>query len=409
MNLEHPFNNWQYGRVDNEEAPIVEDGAITKDGIIDLLNEDDGKEEDKEEKPEKEEEDIEDKEGDGEEEVELDVEEEEKLPDEESLELVVPVKKADILKKYPGFDKEFPAVMALYYKAQQYTDILPTLADAREAVESKEILDTFKGDLSKGDTARIIHTIKKNAPDSYDAFVDNYLGTLAKVDKEAYFHVTHNVMAQALNFTLAKSKEEGNEELNEAAAIISKFLLETDKPQVRKLSSSDPESEEKKKLQKDREDFESQKHTDAQSTLMNRIDNQIKSTIDINIDKNKNMTDFVRKNAVREVQSQLNDALKNDKSFNRVIDAFWKRARTEKYPTAVLDKIKNAHLSQAKTLLQRIIPKVRSEALKGSARREAKPVYAGNRESITPRNSGEKQNNNGQPKKRMSTLDILNS
>src|SRR5262245_51212983 len=54
-------------------------------------------------------------------------------PTDEQLELVTPVRRREILKKYPNLFKDFPYLEKAYYREQQFTELLPTIEDARNA------------------------------------------------------------------------------------------------------------------------------------------------------------------------------------------------------------------------------------------------------------------------------------
>src|SRR6185436_17783046 len=64
-------------------------------------------------------------------------------PTDEQLELVTPVARREILKKYPTLFKDFPYLEKAYYREQQFTELLPTIDDAKQAVAKSETLDKF--------------------------------------------------------------------------------------------------------------------------------------------------------------------------------------------------------------------------------------------------------------------------
>jgi hypothetical protein len=421
VKLNYQFNDysWQWGRVSNEEAeaPIIGDNTTSKQDILDELNlEDEGKDTDKSDKDNlKLDEDEEEDEGDDKEKSDKEDEDEEEIEikepgEEEEERLVVPAKKAEILKKYPTLEKEFPSLFAYYYKAQQYTDILPTIADAKAAAKDRDTLQNFRADLEKGETVKVIEAIKNYSPENYTKFVDNYLQTLAAVDREAYFHVTNNVLANAIQFGLSKAKEDGDNDVKEAILIFNEFLFGQKEPRKVTRLSKEENTDESSKLKKEREDFENQKWTELQSDLKGKIDNQITATVDANIDKDNKMTPFVKRNAVREVKAQLDEALKNDKPFQSIISSLEKRAKADKNSRTALDKIKSAHLTQAKNYLQRIIPRVRNEALKGISvtRRQEEKVVHRNSTSSEPTNRGNK-NTDSKNGRGMRTVDFFNT
>src|SRR4030095_10511453 len=137
----------------------------------------------------------EDETGDEDEEVDelAEIEDELEEPSEEQLELVTPVRRREILKKYPNLFKEFPYLEKAYYREQQFTELLPTIDDAKAAVEKSQILDRFEGDLMSGNAETVLKAVQASNPKAFLKIVDDYLPTLAKVDEKAYFHVLGNV------------------------------------------------------------------------------------------------------------------------------------------------------------------------------------------------------------------------
>src|SRR5881396_2432670 len=154
------FNNIPYYKA---EIPSGTGGGgdVSKDDMIQFMNEDekeevikldDSKEKDKTEPKEKDDDKKIGEERTGvdekEEEDELkELEEELKEPDEEKLELVTPIPRREILAKYPQLFKDFPYLEKAYYREQQFTELLPTIEDAKIAVEKSSILDKFENDV----------------------------------------------------------------------------------------------------------------------------------------------------------------------------------------------------------------------------------------------------------------------
>jgi hypothetical protein len=87
------------------------------------------------------------------------------------------------------------------------------------------------------------------------------------------------------------------------------------------------------------------------------------------MDPNKNMTDYVRKNAVKDALSTLTELIQKDKSFVAINNKLWQRAFESNFSPDSVDKVRAAFLSKAKTLLPTVIKKARNEALKGSGKR----------------------------------------
>ena len=216
-----------------------------KDDVIKFLGEDDDKEEDtekidledkkapkketkdeseKEDKDNKEDEDDSEEDEDSDEEDEddelEDLLEEANEPDADKLELTTPVRKAEILKKYPSLFKDFPYLEKAYYREQAFTEVLSTVENAKEAVAKSSVLDALQGDLDNGNTEKLFTGMKTHTPESFYRTVDNLLPTLAKVDEKAYHHVIGTITKNTIIRMVEVAEESDSEALKAAAQIL---------------------------------------------------------------------------------------------------------------------------------------------------------------------------------------------
>ncbi len=418
------FNNdYRYGKVSNQEEADVT-GNSNADSILDLLNEDDvndSKEKDeptKVKKEDKEEIKLKDDEDDTDDENETEDEDEEGLElkeeDEEELEITVPVSKKTILKKYPNVFKDFPHLEASYYKAQQYTELLPTVEDAKLAVEKANNLDNFEKDILDGNLENLFNIVKTSAPNSFRKIADTLINTLNKVDENVALHVVGNVLKYTLGNAEQAGKDSKDDQLELAAQIINKHLFGKDKiEKPTNLNKENPKNEESDKLNRERTEFETERFNTALNSLQGRIDNTLKATIADNIDKADSMTAYVKKNAVKDAFETVEGSLRKDPSLKRILDSLWKAAREEKYSSSSLDKIRKTYLSKAKVLLPGAIRNARNEALKGIGK-ASKDSNSDEKSKKGPlpanRSSSSSSSNNGKLKeipKGMSNRDFL--
>jgi len=383
------------------------DDKLSVSDIEDLLNEDgpDDEKVDKERKEDTEDKtDKDDKSEEEEEELELD---EKEKPETDETEIKSAPRKKEIEAAFPGFFKKFPEVEREYYKAQQFTEKIGTIADAEELIEKAQVLEAFETNLSEGNTEAILKQVKDNSPESFGKIVDNYLESLAKVDRDSYYGVVEGIVKRGIIAALNHAKSTNDEELNNAALGYYKYMFPQDTeikmPEKRAVT-------EDTQLKKEREEFIRERFETAQNDLQGRVDNIIKSNIDNYIDPQNKMTPYVKKNAIRDAMNELESSIANDAQFKKTtLDPLWKKAHDEKFSRTSLDRIKSAYLSKARTLLKPIIVKARSEALKGlGTKREDKdrkgPITVG-RTSTSSSERGQVK----QPEKGMKTLDFLNS
>lgn len=434
-------------------------GNLSKDDMIDFMASDDDKDiiplEDTPPKPKKEdkgkEKDLskekEDKipeEDDEEQEEELEVEEDEEddelkeiedelePPTDEQLELVTPVRRREILKKYPTLFKDFPYLEKAYYREQQFTELLPTIDDAKEAVEKSEILDRFENDLMSGSTETVLKAVKETNQAGFYKIVDEYLPTLAKVDEQAYFHVIGNLtkntivsMVQEARRLGIGSDNEGKPQpgvaLQNAALLLNQFVFGTSdfKPPTQLSNQGRPEDNSKERQIQEREqNFIRGQFESTRGDLNTRVNNSLKNTIDANIDPKSSMTDYVRKNASRDAHDNLSILINQDNRFRALVDKLWEKAFEDGFSKVSTDRIRSAYVSKAKTLLPSVIKKARNEALRGMGKRikddegEETTTRRGPVPTGRPRSqqsgSGKIREAKDIPKG-MSTIDFLNS
>ncbi len=411
------------------DSPSVE---MSHEDIIEFLGQEDTDVLDLEEKPKPKSKDEEDKpkeegkpkegeeEGEGKpEEVDelLEIERELEPPTEEQLELVTPVRRREILAKYPNLFKEFPYLERAYYRDQQFTELLPTIDDAKMAVEAKEVLDKFETDVMNGNTETLLKAIKTDSPRGFARIVDQYLETLGKVDSQAYFHVIGNLTKHTIIAMVNEARRSNNEALQTAAQVLNQFVFGTSQfAPPTQLSKNEPENnEQEQKIRQREQEFVRRQFETSREDLNTRINNTLKNTIDANIDPKKSMTDYVRKNASREAIEMLEQVLSRDTRFTALKDKLWEAAFQDNFSKVSIDRIKTAYLSRAKTLLPTVIKKARIDALKGLGKRVNEEEQAPDRSPITPGRPRSQESNKGGKiasakdiPKEMSTLDFLN-
>src|SRR6188768_1226290 len=155
------------------------------------------------------------------------LEEELKEPTEEDLELTTPVRRKEILAKYPQLFKDFPYLEKAYYREQQFTEVFPTIQDARAAHEKSQILDRVEYEVLNGDITTVLEAAKSENSDAFYKIADNYLPTLKKVDSQAYYHVLGNVVKDTIITMVQEGRKLGDQgaPLTAAANILNQFVF----------------------------------------------------------------------------------------------------------------------------------------------------------------------------------------
>lgn len=359
------------------ETPI-ENGGLNKDDILDILETPDETEPIKldEEKPKEEKPGEEDKEDEEVDELK-EIEDELKEPTEDDLELMTPVRRKEILKEFPELFKKFPYLEKAYYREQKFTEIFPTIPDAESAKEKSEAFDNFESKvMTDGDIGIVLTAIKSENPEIFNKTVDKFLDSLKAADEPAYYHVLGNVIKSTIINMVEEAQnlgDEGGQPLKAAAAILNQFIFGTQtftRPsRLAKEVKKEDDGKEKEINTREQELLKRQADA-AQSSLQTKVDNRIRATIEGNIDPKGSMTDYVKKNAVRDAVDSLEELMGQDSRFATLMDKLWERAISDGFSEDSLGRISSTYITKAKTLLPTVIKRARAEALKGLGKKE---------------------------------------
>lgn len=420
------FNNFLFSPADGESGGT--EGKTEE--TFELLNTEEEPEVLELEKPKKEtkegdeaeekEDEIEEDEDDELKELEKELKEDEEK-EEEIDELVTPAKRREILAKYPKLFKDFPYLEKAYYREQQFTEVFPTIADAKISAQKAEVLDRTEQQVMGGDITHILAAAKQENEEAFHKIADNYLPALRAVDQQAYFHVLGNVIKDTIITMVREGRALGEQgaPLQAAANVLNQFVFGSQNftPPSNLSKQVRPEDQNREQAIQQQEQQRVYRHFESvREELQSKADNVLKSTIDGHIDPNKTMTDFVKTHATKEAFDNLEILISKDTRFHSLLDKLWQKAFESNFDKTSTDKIKAAYLSKAKTLLPSVIKKARNDALKGMGRnrqddevREERPTRKSpseSRESTPPSRSGPIRKPSDIPKG-MTTLDVL--
>jgi hypothetical protein len=414
----------------------IEDKSLSKEETFDFLNEEtpepevidlgekDGKkapqkasEDTSEETPETEE----TPESEGEEVDELaELEAELEGPTEDQLELVSPVRRKEILAKYPTLFKDFPYLEKAYFRDAAFTELFTTPAEAKEAVEAKDTLNNFEKDVMNGNITTILRSVKQTDGEAFNKIADNYMSALHEADQQAYYHVISNISKNTILAMIKESRTNKNEALESAAQILNQFLFGSSewKPPSN-LSKDKPQDDGREKEISQREqEFNRKQFESARGNLNTRVNTTISNTIKSHLDPRGTMTDFVKNAAMREVSENLTRLIGKDSRFTTLNDKLWEASFKEGFSPDSQERILRAYLSKAKTVLPALIKQARVNALRGMGKRVSTEEVENQPERKGPIAAGRPRTQNqpaGKIKsakdipKGMSTIDFLNS
>lgn len=303
----------------------------------------------------------------------------------DNLDIAAPPRKKEILKEFPEIFKKFPFLEKMLYRDKEYNELFGSFDDAKEIAEKAETFKEFENQLLSGRTEEILKGVKENDEKAFNIIVDDYLPTLMKVDKEAYFHVVGNLNKRLIAEMVKEANTTNNDELRQAALLVNQFVFGTSTyspPQNRVDRSVDPKEDEvtRERLEYTRERFES-----SRDDLQTRVGNTLRATITEYIDPKGNMSSYVKKNAVNDAIRILTASIADDPSVVKNLDKLWRAAFDNKFSKESLGRIQSFYLGKAKSGLKNAILKSRAEALKDTSSRKSEKSDDDGEVEETPR------------------------
>lgn len=290
--------------------------------------------------------------------------------DPNDIELQTPVKMKEVLKKYPDLKKDFPELIAANFREKEYAELLPTVEDAKLAVERSTTLAKFEEVLiEKGEVDKVLSVVKEQNPGSFDRIVNNYMQTLQQVDPQAHNFVVNSTISRYLNIAYARSAN--NPDLQTAIQMIYQATFPGAAPAT---NYGKPVSEEESAAIKAARETQAKAETSMLEFHKTQVDrlvgNTIKHTINNNIDPKGVMTPYIKRKAVEDCYNLVEKAIKGDKKFNSIITGIWGKAQKENFAKTELDRIISASKGRAKSVLKEAIVATRTEVLKGISQKK---------------------------------------
>ncbi len=300
--------------------------------------------------------------------LEDELEEELAEPDEKKLDLMEAPRRAQILKDFPELFKKYPYLEHAYYRDQKYTEIFPTPRDAQEAQDKATALDNFETAVMDGQLGKVFESVRNSDQNAFYKMVDNLMVDLGKIDEAAQVHVITNVGKHLVQRMLEESQNQGQEVLKHAAIIFNQFLTGSSAVQPStKLAKDEPKQDDT--VLQERHQFLQERHTVTREDIITKLDGKITATLNKKLDPNDSMSEFVRDAAINKAKREVQSLISKDTRFNTLMKQAWTRALRSNYSRGDVDYIRQQYENKAASLLPSIINKVRSQALKGLAKR----------------------------------------
>lgn len=327
--------------------------------------------------------------------------------DEDEEEIARPSWK-EITEKYPEIakNKDF---REMYHREKAYSEIYPTVADARDAAEKAGVFDSMDAEIVDGKIGVIFQNIR---PEVLTRVAENILPALYEASQSDFIRATRPLLIDIFHNLSEKANtldEKSRNNLKLSIENISKQLFGDFKLPDRVTGKKDPEIErEREELKRERANSAQAKRQEFLATNDKSIKRQLNDALMEGMDPQNKLTPFVKQQIIKQVLDETRDQLKNDPQFVSRMQHLLRLAERAGYTADYKPRIISAYLGRAKQIALGLRAKYKAAAI---GRRV--PVNKNRIESTRP-SERVAQNNNGMGKgkvdyRKMSDLDIINS
>lgn len=272
----------------------------------------------------------------------------------------------EIKTKYPKIFEDFPELRAVIAKEYQFSQVFPTVGDAKDALTKAEAYDTVDQSLVQGEAKPFVDHFSKN-PKSFEKFLGSLTKEVRENHNDLYARMSLPAVKQVLLASLSQGRNSGNENLQKASLIIAKNLWGEDYKKVlgQKEEEEKPkEDPEKIELRQQLENsqraeafrFDKGVYDEGMSTL-----NTVANNTFIRVLKNKELnpegkqlTKGQRAYIFKESMEQMGNALNKDQAHVRNMQSLRMKAQKAAFAGDWKARVTSAYLARAKNLLPAI-------------------------------------------------------
>lgn len=257
-------------------------------------------------------------------------------------------------------DKDF---RELYFRDKAYTDVFPTVAQAKEAATKADQLDLLDTTLVNGDIESIFKDLNE---DVILKISDRLLPTLSKTNPQAFIRATKPFLVDILHSVMNKAKSDGDENLQRSVRNISNAIFRNPELPPRVSNQEDPTIvQERQRLERERQGLfqrdEQRFLAAADSSTMRRLESIVSDSID---PKNEfGLSSFVRGAIADKVLKEVGQVLQKDEVLGNKLKAYHRNASRAGFPDEYKARMISASLERAKKVIPMLVAKHRNAAL----------------------------------------------
>jgi hypothetical protein len=310
-----------------------------------------------------------------------------------------------VKEKYPDFAKtnEFRELRNAYHRESQYTELFPTLEDAREAAENNHTFNKLNEALvQRGDASDLLRAVNEASPQAYKKLATGFLDTIARLDNNTYVEIVSPIvkrLARQIHDAGQKvlrrnDKDDSGHALVATARNIMQYAFEDADAVNKDEQPIDPRIAQKEQELNQRElAIRGERWNSAYGVCANSVERNLDSRILEGLDPDNKLNDFTRDTLLEKIKNDVKEQINRDGTHVRRMASLWKRAEQQGYSRESLSSIVSAYLERARPIIPTVRNKYRSIAIRDRAPREEREetnikVASRGRSGRAPQNDG---------------------
>lgn len=303
-----------------------------------------------------------------EEEEETETEDEEEPKEEEEPELAR-FSLAELKEAFKDKPEIYKSVKHAFFREQQFTEIYPTVEEARKAAEAQSAYEEITSAVVEGDAEKFLTELKAESGEGLEKFAKNFIPALQEADKDLFLDITEPIVKQYLRNAYAWAGREGGDtgkNVAAAAKVIHKILfggeysdIERDAPLTARGRTADKD----KKDNSDKDKFLQSRHNELRGEVANLCYSQLDAEINKGLEDLTKTKPGLKKLIAKDVKERILDAMDKDPNYMTRINGLWGREKRNGFSGTLKQSFVTTFMGKAKTLVTKYRAEARREAL----------------------------------------------
>lgn len=267
--------------------------------------------------------------------------------------------------EFPGLLKKYPSVRAALVNEKRFTSIYPTVEDAAESADMRDLYIELSASLLQGKPEVLLNSLHTTDPKATEKFLMNILPMVREADKQLYNRTVEPIIKNFIRGVVKQGEALQNKNLVLAGKHIAALLYPVLKgelpPDAREVENPELTAKEQELLQRE----QALNNRDAQTfqlSVSTACQKGLQSTIDKYLDPENAMPSLVKRAAIMQIRQEIHEILSKDEPHKSRMAALYNKAKKTGFKDGA-ESIRIAYLGRVNPLLPALCQKARKDAL----------------------------------------------